>query len=488
MRTAAAKKQRNKTNIPETGQENDTIAGISTAVGGGIGVIRISGNGALDVVSRIFAPGGNPSKRVKYENRRVYYGKIIFNGATVDEVLLTVMLAPKTYTREDVAEISCHGGHAGIMGVLSAVLAGGARLAEPGEFTKRAFLNGRIDLTQAEAVMDVISSKSAFAHKTAQMQLEGGLGCEIARNAKLLLGEIARIEAAIDYPEHEFDLDEAFSQSIVSTVLTVTDDLKRLLETYGTGKFIADGIKTVISGKPNVGKSSLLNAMLGHERAIVTELPGTTRDVLTEYINIGSNGNIVLKLHDTAGLREAGDAAEKIGVKRSRAALAGADLVLLVLDGSEALIKEDFAIIDDIGNVSVPVICVVNKIDLPQALDAALLRAKGIAPENTVFVSAKAKNGINTLEEKIEEIFFNGSIHTDAADSGVIVTNARHANVLRRCVTFLENALETIRNGLPEDFVSIDITAAYSCLCEITGENADDSIIDKIFSEFCLGK
>lgn len=450
----------------------DTIAAIATPSGGGISIVRISGEKTIEIVKKLF-------KGAKYEleSHRIYYGRIVDGESVVDEVLLTVMLAPKTYTREDVAEINCHGGIRTVQRILNLVVRNGARLAEPGEFTKRAFLNGRIDLSQAEAVADLINAKTNLAQKTALNQLEGKLSGKVGLCMDKLLGTIAHIEASIDYPEHD---EAGLTNSVIEkNIVEIIEAVNALLKTADGGRVIAEGIETVILGKPNVGKSSLLNALLDEQRAIVTDIAGTTRDVLKELISLD---DIPLKISDTAGIRRTDDAIEKIGVERSKKAAENANLILLVLDGSEALSDEDIDILEE--NKDRKMLVLVNKTDLENIIDYNLLYEKA-AEENIIEISAKTAIGLDTLRDRIKEMFFAGDIDYENTE---VVSSARHKAALEAALQSLQAALETTMNKLPEDFISIDLLAAYHHLGEITGENADEDLINKIFSEFCLGK
>jgi tRNA modification GTPase len=446
---------------------DDTICAIATAPGGGgsIGIIRLSGADSFDIAGKLFSGNINPS-----ESHKVYYGHVLFNDVPVDEVLLLAMKGPKSYTREDVIEIHCHGGVQSVQKVLETALYCGARLAEPGEFTKRAFLNGRIDLSQAEAVLDIINAKTELSHKTAVNQLSGDLSAAVKALRQSVLAMIANIEANIDYPEN--DIEELSIQSIKKQTEALLEALEKLLATADAGKLIREGIETVILGRPNVGKSSIMNRLLKEDRAIVTDIPGTTRDILREYINI--NG-IPLKIIDTAGIRETSDAIEKIGVERTKKQAAEADLILVVLDASAQLTPEDIEIMEAFPDKKR--IVLLNKIDLGKKAE--------IDVENIIEISAKENTGLDAFAEKITELFFDGQIDYQ---STVTVSNARHKEALIKARQSLCNVLQTIENGLSQDFISIDLTDAYAYLGEITGDSLDEDIIDKIFSEFCLGK
>lgn len=452
---------------------NDTIAAIATPSGGGISIVRISGEETLEIIRKIF----KGSNKGLFESHRLYYGHIADGDCVIDEVLLAVMLAPKTYTREDVAEINCHGGIKTVQRVLNLVIQNGARLAEPGEFTKRAFLNGRIDLSQAEAVAGLINAKTALAQKTALNQLEGKLSGKVRRCMDTLLTTIANIEASIDYPEHD---ETGLVYSVIEeNIADIIKQIEGLLATADGGRIISEGIRTVILGKPNVGKSSLLNALLDEQRAIVTDIAGTTRDVLTELINLD---DIPLKVSDTAGIRSTGDIIEKIGVERSMQAAEAADLILLVLDASESLSKEDIEILEK--NRDKKILVLANKTDLESIIDYGVLYDSA-AKENIIEISAKTGEGLDRLKDRIKEMFFAGDIDYENTE---VVSSVRHKAALENALVSLKRALETAAARLPEDFISIDLTDAYNYLGEITGDSVDEDLLDKIFSEFCLGK
>lgn len=457
---------------------NDTIAAISTAVGsGGIGIVRISGDDAFEVLSKIFEPKSN-KKIEDIKSHTINYGVVKDkNGEIVDEVLVSIMKAPNTYTKENVAEINCHGGIKAVNRVLSLVLQSGARIAEPGEFTKRAFLNGRIDLSQAEAVIDIINAKTDLAHKVAVGRLEGRLSKKVKFYRNEILTMTAHIEAAIDYPEHD---DETMTYEMIKNKsLELLDDIKKLLKNADTGRIIKEGIKTVILGRPNVGKSSLLNSLIEEERAIVTDIPGTTRDVLQEYINV--NG-IALNIIDTAGIRETDDLIEKMGVEKSKEYAKDADLVFFVVDGSKPLAQEDLEILEFVKNKNLVII--VNKVDLDINVDFNKLYE--YAPKDLVIkMSVKEDLGFDMLFEIVEKLFAKGEININEE---ALITGERNKASVYNAVKSLENVVETVENKMPEDFISMDLLEAYKALGEITGESLEEDVIDKIFSEFCLGK
>jgi len=456
-------------------KKSDTIAAIATAAGGGIGIIRISGEKALEIAEKIFIADSG-----RFEGRP-FHGKIIdpSDGSFVDEVLVSFMRVPKSYTKEDVVEINCHGGTAAVTSVLRIVLASGARIAEPGEFTKRAFLNGRIDLSQAEAVADIISAKTNAQLKVAASQLDGGLSRVINEFKGIIMDCLARIEAAIDYPEHEEEFGPTASNDIAEAISVILDRSQALLDSARSGKIIREGINAVIAGKPNVGKSSLLNALLKEERAIVTEIPGTTRDTLTEYINLSG---ILLKITDTAGIRKTGDIVEKIGVERSEKAIELAELVLLIFDGTESLDDRDFELLKKTKGKNT--IILLNKADKSCGINREELMcfAKPI-----VSVSAKTGEGMDLFAEEIKKIFFSGELIIDGGEN-MLLSNERHIRALEEAREHLKEAKKTADCGFPTDLISIDLTEAYERLSEITGGNVSDDLVDRIFSEFCLGK
>ena len=451
---------------------DDTIAAAATPPGGGIGIVRLSGRDAFAIAARVF------TGRKPWDDHRIYYGKIKDGAAVVDEVLLAAMRAPKTYTTEDTVEINCHGGARAMQAVLRLLLAHGARLAEPGEFTRRAFLNGRIDLSRAEAVMDVIGAKTDASHRAALSQLDGRLARQVKALTDCLLQALTRIEAAIDYPEYdETDVTVAEVREMACAALVRAD---KLLQTAGSGRILREGLETVIVGSPNVGKSSLLNALLNEDRAIVTSIPGTTRDTLTETASIGG---IPLVLTDTAGLRHTDDEVERIGVERSKRHAERAALLLYVVDGTEALRDADVqAIRIYAAEAYRPVLVLVNKEDLGIQTDmTVLVDIAGAA--NVLVVSAKAETGLQALADRIQALFCEGLEAENA-----MLTNMRHIDALTRARNAIAHAIDTIDSGLPEDFVSIDLRTAYDCAGEITGETADAELLDSIFAQFCLGK
>lgn len=454
----------------------DTIGAISTSIGeGGIAIVRISGDKAKDVVEKIFqAKNGQSIKDMKSYTMK--YGYIIDeNNNHIDEVIVSFMKGPRSFTAEDTIEINCHGGVVATNKVLEQVIKQGVRIAEPGEFTKRAFLNGRIDLSQAEAVIDIINAKTDLSMKSALMQSEGLISKEIRGLREKLLSTIAHIEATVDYPED--DLEEVTSEMAIRDLDIIKKEIKGFIETAEEGKILREGLSTVIVGKPNVGKSSLLNALTKENRAIVTDIPGTTRDVIEEYINISG---IPIKIIDTAGIRETDDVVEKIGVERSRAKINDADLIILILDSSNELTEEDKEIINHISNKKYMIL--LNKSDLNSKITQKDL--ENINCTNIYSISAKTGEGIDEVRTAIKDMFFKGEISTN----NVIITNTRHKEALLRAYECIESAINTLNYTFAIDLASIDIRNAWTFLGEITGDSLEENIIDKIFKDFCLGK
>ncbi|MBC2582648.1 tRNA uridine-5-carboxymethylaminomethyl(34) synthesis GTPase MnmE [Clostridium sp. DJ247] len=458
-------------------KEFDTIAAVATALGeGGISIIRLSGQNALKIVSSIFRgkKGRNLNDIEPYTMR---YGFIIEKETEdiLDEVIVTYMKGPRSFTAEDTVEINCHGGITATKRILEEVIKMGARLAEPGEFTKRAFLNGRIDLSQAEAVIDIINAKTELSMKSAVRQSTGRVSKEINRIRENLLELIAHIEATVDYPED--DLEEVTADKAVAKLSNIIGEINTILSTADEGKIIREGLNTVIVGKPNVGKSSLLNAVLMEKRAIVTEIPGTTRDVIEEYINIEG---IPIKIIDTAGIRETEDVVEKIGVEKSKEKINEADLVILMLDISRELDDEDIEIMKYVKNRKY--IVILNKVDLPSKID--INEIEKLDSEYIINISAKTGEGLDKLKECIKNLFFNGNIQSN----DILITNTRHKEALVRAKEHCSQAVKALNDTLSIDLASIDIRNAWYSLGEITGDTLEEDIIDKIFSEFCLGK
>jgi tRNA modification GTPase len=456
---------------------NDTIAAISTPLGeGGIAIIRVSGNESVAIVDRIFK---SKTKLADAATHTVHYGYIIDNktGEKLEEVLVTLMLAPRSFTMENVVEVSCHGGIVSVRKVLDLILSEGVRLAEPGEFTKRAFLNGRIDLTQAEAVIDLIRAKSDRAFSVALKQVEGNLSKRIKELRYELVELMAHIEVNIDYPEH--DVEEMTNAFIRTKCEQVTGQIDTLLRTAEQGKILREGIVTAIVGKPNVGKSSLLNALAQDNRAIVTDIPGTTRDVIEEYVNIGG---IPLKLLDTAGIRETEDVVEQMGVERSRSAVTDADLILYMVNQAEELTVDDLNMIELVKHKQT--IVILNKMDLPSQLDRNVIESH-FDSDRIVELSLIDGQGLVDLEKAISLLFFEGSI--EGSDL-TYVSNVRHIQLLKQAKRSLEDALTANEQYIPIDMIQIDIRAAWEQLGEVIGDAVAESLIDQIFSQFCLGK
>ncbi|WP_291569889.1 tRNA uridine-5-carboxymethylaminomethyl(34) synthesis GTPase MnmE [Clostridium sp. UBA4548] len=454
----------------------DTIAAIATSLGeGGIAIIRVSGDKALSIVSKIFRGKNNKSiEHIKTYTMR--YGYIVDeNNEHIDEVIVSFMKGPRSFTAEDTIEINCHGGVVATNKILEQVIKNGARLAEPGEFTKRAFLNGRIDLSQAEAVIDIIRAKTDLSMKSALIQSEGGVSKEIRRLRETLLSTIAHIEATVDYPED--DLEEVTAEMAANQLSEIKSEIEELIHTSEEGKILREGLSTVIVGKPNVGKSSLLNALTKENRAIVTDVPGTTRDVIEEYINISG---VPIKIIDTAGIRETEDVVEKIGVEKSKEKIDEADLILLILDTSRQLDEEDKEIMGYIKDKKY--IVLLNKSDLDGKINKEELSV--LNPKYMINISAKTGEGIKEVKAAIKELFFKGEINAN----NIIITNTRHKEALFRANESIASAIEVLNNTFAIDLASIDIRNAWSYLGEITGDSLEENIIDKIFKEFCLGK
>jgi tRNA modification GTPase len=457
----------------------DTIAAISTAVGeAGIGIVRLSGKDAIKIANNIFR-GINNKTLLDAENRKMVYGHIIDNrnDEIIDEVLIVSMKEPHTYTRENVVEIYCHGGIIPVRKILELLLYNGARLAEPGEFTKRAFLNGRLDLSQAEAVIDIIKAKTDKSFQVSMDQLEGGLSKKVEVIRDTVLSMLAHVEVTIDFPED--DIEEVTYEELEENANRVISEIKKLLSTADRGKILRDGINTVILGKPNVGKSSLMNALLRENRAIVTDIPGTTRDIIEEHLNIDG---IPLRIIDTAGIRETEDLVERIGVDRAKETIESADLIIAVFDISTDLTEEDYNIIDLIKGRKTLVL--LNKTDLPKKYSEDRLRE---LLEGVDIISASVINevGLDVLEDSIKEMFYSGEIELD---SSVVVTNLRHKNQLEKALVNMESALNDIRAQVPLDCIEVDLRDCWENLGEILGETIGEDILDKIFAEFCIGK
>lgn len=456
----------------------DTITSISTPMGeGAIGIVRLSGSQAVEIADKLYK-GKHLLNDVP--SHTINYGHIIDpeSKEVVEEVMVSVLRAPKTFTREDIIEINCHGGILTINRVLELTMTYGARMAEPGEFTKRAFLNGRIDLSQAEAVMDFIRSKTDRASKVAMNQIEGRLSDLIKKQRQSILEILAQVEVNIDYPEYD-DVEDATTEFLLDQSKEIKQEINRLLDTGAQGKIMREGLSTVIVGKPNVGKSSMLNNLIQDNKAIVTEVAGTTRDVLEEYVNVRG---VPLRLVDTAGIRETEDIVEKIGVERSRKALSQADLILFVLNNNEALTQEDYTLYEVVKNEDV--IVIVNKMDLEQNIDINEVKDM-IGDTPLIQTSMLKQEGIDELEIQIRDLFFGGEVQNQDM---TYVSNSRHISLLKQARQTIQDAIDAAESGVPMDMVQIDLTRTWEILGEIIGETASDELIDQLFSQFCLGK
>ncbi|WP_414042048.1 tRNA uridine-5-carboxymethylaminomethyl(34) synthesis GTPase MnmE [Macrococcus animalis] len=459
--------------------EFDTISSISTPMGeGAIAIVRLSGDHAVSIADKIYK-GKNKLDNV--DSHTINYGHIIDpeTNDVVEEVMVAVMRAPRTYTREDIVEINCHGGIMTVNRVLELTLSNGAKLAEPGEFTKRAFLNGRIDLSQAEATMDFIRSKTDRASKVAMQQIEGRLSTLIRGLRQSILEILAQVEVNIDYPEYD-DVEEATNQFLLTEAEKIKSSIEGLLQTGTQGKILREGLSTVIVGKPNVGKSSMLNNLIQDNKAIVTEIAGTTRDVLEEYVNVRG---VPLRLVDTAGIRETEDIVEKIGVERSRQALSKADLILYVLNYNEALTESDYQLAEIIKGEDV--IVIINKTDLKQGLDIDAVKQMVGVDTPIVMTSMVDQTGIDQLEEKIRDLFFEGTVSNQDM---TYVSNARHISLLKDAKQAISDAITAAESGVPIDMIQIDLIKTWELLGEVIGESVADGLIDQLFSQFCLGK
>ncbi len=456
--------------------KTDTIAAIATGLtDSGIGIIRISGSQAFSIIDKIFRNKSGSSINLK-KSHTIQYGFIFNEDEKMDEVLVSIMKEPHSYTAEDTVEINCHGGILMMRRILETVIKAGARIADPGEFTKRAFLNGRIDLSQAEAVIDVINSKSDLALKSSVSQLGGSISRKIKKLREEILYETAYIESALDDPEH-ISLD-GYGDKLAVKITDMIDQLESMIDSADTGKIISEGIRTVIVGKPNAGKSSLMNVLLGEERSIVTEIAGTTRDTLEEQIRLG---DISLLITDTAGIRNTNDIVEQIGVSRAKGAAEGADLVIYVIDSSLPLDENDSEIMNMIQNKKT--IILLNKSDLDTVVDGDEITK--ITGKKVISVSAKEETGLEELKSEIKAMFYGGNI--DFNDQ-VMITNMRHKEALEESLESLKLVMNSIEQRLPEDFYSIDLINAYAALGTIIGESVEDDVINEIFSRFCTGK
>ena len=456
----------------------DTITSISTPMGeGAIGIVRLSGPQAIEIGDKLYK---GKYKLAEVDSHTINYGHIVDpeTNEVVEEVMISVLRAPKTFTREDIIEINCHGGILTINRVLELTMTHGARMAEPGEYSKRAFLNGRIDLSQAEAVMDFIRSKTDRASKVAMNQIEGRLSDLIKRQRQSILEILAQVEVNIDYPEYD-DVEDATTEFLLEQSKNIKAEIDKLLETGAQGKIMREGLSTVIVGKPNVGKSSMLNNLIQDNKAIVTEVAGTTRDVLEEYVNVRG---VPLRLVDTAGIRDTEDIVEKIGVERSRKALSQADLILFVLNYNEPLTKEDRTLFEVIKNEDV--IVIVNKTDLVQQLNIEEVQEM-IGNKPLIQTSMLKQEGIDELEIQIRDLFFGGDVQNQDM---TYVSNSRHIALLKQARHAIQDAINAAESGVPMDMVQIDLTRTWEILGEIIGESASDELINQLFSQFCLGK
>ena len=484
--------------------KTDTIAAIATAMSdSGIGIVRVSGEDAIEIVDKIYRNAKNERVLIKYDSHTIHYGFIVEeNGSVIDEVMVSVMKAPRSYTAEDTVEINCHGGILMMRNILELVMQAGARIAEPGEFTKRAFLNGRIDLSKAEAVMDIIHAKNEFALKSSVKQLKGSVSDVIKNLREEIIHEIAFIEAALDDPEH-FDLEaEGYNEELLKKVERIEKEISKLIDSAKDGKILTEGIHTVIVGKPNAGKSSLLNVLVGEERAIVTDIAGTTRDILEETIFIGG---IMFRIIDTAGIRSTEDIVEKIGVDKAKNAVEEADLILYVIDSSVPFDENDESILEMIEGKNT--IVLLNKSDLTPSVTEENIRfvtSKILKPENRfdtdniklsdkkisninkiIKTSMKEKEGIELFLKTVKEMFFHGDI---TFNDEVYITNARHKEALQDAFDSLVQVKKSIEDQMPEDFYTIDLMSAYEKLGLIIGESVEDDLVNEIFSKFCMGK
>ena len=458
--------------------KTDTIAAIATAVStSGIGIIRISGEDAIRTASRVYRAKKTQKNLMAVKSHTLHYGFIYDGDELIDEVMVAVMRSPNTYTKEDTVEIDCHGGILVMNQILNVLLKNGCRLAEPGEFTKRAFLNGRIDLSKAEAVMDIIHSKNEFALKASMKQLRGGVSDKVRSLRDRILSEIAYIEAALDDPEH-ISL-ENYPALLEEKILQIKNELKQMLDNADQGKLLKEGLQTVIVGKPNAGKSSLLNVLVGEDRAIVTSIAGTTRDVLEESIKLHGIG---LNIIDTAGIRETEDEVEKIGVDKARSYAEMADLILYVVDSSRPLDEDDASVLEIITDKKV--IVLLNKTDLAQVVSEQEIQQR-LPAASIIRTSMKDNTGIDLFEDTIKAMFFGGEI---AVNDELYITNQRHKEALAEAHESMEMVLQSLAQKLPEDFYSIDLMSAYASLGRILGEEVGEALVNEIFAKFCMGK
>ena len=457
--------------------KSDTIAAIATAMSpSGIGIIRLSGDESLEIIDKIYRSRSNSKKISNCQSHTVHYGYICDGEEMIDEVMVLLMKAPNTYTKEDTIEIDCHGGVYVMKRILETVIKYGARPAEPGEFTKRAFLNGRIDLTQAESVIDVINSKNSFALKSSLSQLKGSVLSDVKKIRGNILHQIAFIETALDDPEH-ISLD-GYNEELLSVINNERKEIKKLLDSSDNGRILKEGINTVILGKPNAGKSSLLNVLVGEERAIVTDIAGTTRDVLEEQINLHG---ISLNIMDTAGIRSTEDIVEKIGVTKAKEYANKADFIIYVIDSSTSLDESDFEIMEILKDKKAVVL--LNKSDLDVVTSKE--EVENHLDKTIISISAKENTGISELEEKIKEMFFTGEV---SFNDEVYITNIRQKNSLQDALDSLNLVVQSIEDDMPEDFYSIDLMSAYESLGKMIGKSVEDDLVNEIFSKFCMGK
>lgn len=455
----------------------DTIAAISTPHGnGGIGIIRISGEKAFDIAAEIFV---GRKKFDEIKTHTINYGKIIDNtsGDVLDEVLVSKMKKSNTFTREDVVEINCHGGTVVLKNILELILKKGARLAEPGEFTKRAFLNGRLDLSQAEAVIDLINAKTSESSKAAMDQLEGKLSVKLKEARSKLIEILAHIEVTVDYPEH--DIEEITGEKVYSEIKVIREKLSNIIEGFEKGRIIREGINAVIVGRPNVGKSSLLNELTGKSRAIVTDIPGTTRDIIEDYINL--NG-VPVRIIDTAGIRETEDLVEKIGVEKTHKEVESADLIIMMVDAYQGIEKEDLEILDRVKGKKV--ILLLNKIDIVDEDKITEIENK-LEDKKIIRMSIKDEIGLDKLADAVVELFVKGEVNLN---NEVLITNIRHKNLIDKSIESIDYAINAYESGMPLDMITIDIVNSAQYLGEITGESVSEDVMNEIFSRFCLGK
>ena len=457
--------------------KSDTIAAVATAMSpSGIGIIRLSGDESLEIIDKIYRSKSNKKKISDCSSHTIHYGYIYDGEELIDEVMVLLMKAPNTYTKEDTIEIDCHGGVYVMKRILETVIKYGARPAEPGEFTKRAFLNGRIDLTQAESVIDVINSKNAFALKSSLSQLKGSVLVDVKKIRGNILHQIAFIETALDDPEH-ISLD-GYNEELLSVVNHERIEIQRLINSSDNGRILKEGINTVILGKPNAGKSSLLNVLVGEERAIVTDIAGTTRDVLEEQINLHG---ISLNIMDTAGIRNTEDVVEKIGVSKAKEYANKADFIIYVIDSSTPLDESDFEIMEILKDKKAVVL--LNKSDLDAVTSKDEVEKH--LDKTIISISAKENTGITELEDTIKDMFFHGEV---SFNDEVYITNIRQKNSLQDALDSLNLVVQSIKDDMPEDFYSIDLMSAYESLGKMIGESVEDDLVNEIFSKFCMGK